>query len=171
MRYKLFLLFFSFLILSTLSVFSSEALLKTTISAIPKNNIHSKRDHIQPGARVQLLATVKNVGSAPNESGTVKVLFSFPEPLDKEENSILFETEERQLPSISPGQEISIAFEKTHQWPTLFGFIRDDWAMREYQAVSEIKGQKQRLGYLTVAFSAYYYEGARMEKPVEVSAR
>ena len=171
MRQILVFLISSFIILAYHPLSSGEALLQTTIHAIPKNNSHSPVNHIQPGTLMQLQATVKNVGSALSKQGTLRIQFAFPKPLDVNENSILFKTELADLPSIHPGEEISISFKKAHQWPTLFNFIRDDWAMREYQAVAVIDGPAQIVGALTVAFSAYYYEGARMNKPVKVSSR
>lgn len=164
-------IFTLFVLFSCFSVHGGEALLQTTISAIPQNNPHSTREHVQPGTVMQLQASVKNVGDAPSKAGNVNIRFAFPKPLSNQENSVIFETETANLPSIAPGQQVSLLFKKKHQWPNLFNFIRNDWAMREYQAVATIDDQTQIIGALTVAFSAYYYEGASLNKPVAVSSR
>ena len=165
---RLFLILFVFP-----SIFSihAEALLQTSINAIPQNNPHSTREHVQPGTVMQLQASVKNVGNAPSQAGLIKIQYAFPKPLNTQDNSVIFETETANLPSIAPGQQISFLFKKKHQWPTLFNFIRNDWALREYQAIATIDNRTQVIGTLMVAFSAYYYEGSASNKPVEVSSR
>lgn len=165
------LLFTIITILAFHCVQAGEALLQTSINAIPQNNPHSTREHVQPGTVMQLQASVKNVGNSPSEAGEVQIRFAFPKPLNYQENSVIFETETVHLPSIAPGDQVSLLFKKKHQWPTLFNFIRSDWAMREYQAVASIDGQTTVIGSMMIAFSAYYYEGASFEKPVAVSSR
>lgn len=165
-------LFFIFIaILACQFVCAENALLHTSINAIPQNNPHSTREHVQPGTVIQLQASVKNVGNAPSEAGEMQIRFAFPKPLDKQQNSVIFKTETVHLPSIAPGEQVSLLFKEKHQWPTLFNFIRSDWAMREYQAVATIDREEKVVGSMMIAFSAYYYEGASSDRPVAVSSR
>ncbi|CCB90511.1 putative uncharacterized protein [Waddlia chondrophila 2032/99] len=171
-------IFYLLFVLSYLPTLSAEALLtqvshcsncpracdisglKTTIHAIPKGNPHSSKGHVQPGTTIQLQAAVKNAGTASSKEGALHIQFAFPEPLNDRKDSTIFETERVALPSIAPGEEVLVIFDKMHRWPNFFDFIRDDWAMREYQAIAIIGGHAQTIGTLTIAFSAYYYEGA-----------
>lgn len=160
---------------AALTAFASEsegkALLKTTIFAIPKNNPHSTREKVQPGTLMQLQAIVENTGTVPSDAGDIQMRFAFPEPLHSRHRTATFETEKMKLPSIAPGRQVTLVFKKKHQWPSLFDYIREDWAMKEYQAVVTIGSIAKITGTRTVAFSAYYYEGASWDKPVSISSK
>ena len=169
-RMCLFLLSTFFLLCSPFDTFADKAVFRTEINAHPYRNSHSTKDRVQPGTWMELEATVKNIGTAASEAGSIYIQYAFPSPLDKKHHSVIFETERVALPSILPDEQVTITFKKKHQWPTLFNFIRDDWAMREYQVVAEVGGRVQTIGSMAVAFSAYYYKGARKNKPVEVSS-
>lgn len=148
----------------------AEALLQTSIGINPIRNPHSTKDHVQPGTTIQLQTVIKNIGTEPSAPGDCRIQFAFPEALNQHENSVIFHTEELKLPMLKPGEEIELTFQTLHRWPSLFDFIREDWAMREYQAIATINRQKRLLSTLTVTFSAYYYEGASLNKPVAVSS-
>lgn len=125
---------------------------------------------VQPGSSVKLSAIVKNIGDKVNQAGTIYIRFSFLKPLDGEPRSVLFETEKKALPSIPPGGEKEIEFTKVHQWPSVFDYIRDDWHMRQYEAVIDIKGKTQVIGRAAVSVSAKYYHGPSHEIPAEVQS-
>ena len=164
-----------FFLFTALTAFASgsegEALLKTTIFAIPQNNPHSTREKVQPGTLMQLQAVVQNAGSVPSVAGDIQIRFVFPEPLHSRHHKVVFETEKVKLPAISPGKQVTLVFKKKHRWPSLFDYIREDWAMKEYQAIVTIGSIAKITGARTVAFSAYYYEGASWDKPVPVSSK
>ena len=133
--------------------------------------IQAEGGKIQPGTPVSLSATIKNIGEQTNAPGNIQLQFLFPKPLDKQPNSLIFETEKQPLPSIDPGKELVITFTTQHQLPSLFDFIRNDWGMRQYQALISIDNHPQIAGTLSVTFSAYYYQGPSQEIPVEVPAK
>ncbi len=146
------------------------ALLKTIIHAIPQDNPHSTQEKVQPGTKMQLRAIVRNEGDVPSKAGRLYIRFAFPKPLDKQENSVIFKTEVENLPSLEPGEHIAINFTTTHHWPSIFDFIRNDWAMREYEAITTIDHKELITGTRVISFSAYYYEGPASKKPVRVSS-
>lgn len=127
-------------------------------------------EQVQPGSFIHLKTTVKNVGNKPNKEGSLVVRFVFPPPLDTHKKSLLFETETLNLPSLKPNEEITLEFETLHRWPTLFDYVREDWAMREYQALVAIDDKKEVIGTRAIAFTAYYYPGHRRETPKKVPA-
>ena len=122
-------------------------------------------DKIQPGQSVKISLLAENIGDTASPASKIFVRFALAKPLDNEPSSILFETEAKELPVIQPGNSLEIAFEKTHKWPSISDFIREDWGMREYQAVIQVEGQQEIIGSLAVTFSAYYYPGIRKELP------
>ncbi len=126
-------------------------------------------DKIQPGHSVKISLVAENIGNSSSPAGKIFVRFALAKPLDNEPNSVVFETETVDLPSIQPGHSIELAFEKTHQWPSLPDFIKDDWGMREYQAVVDLENHKEAIGSLAITFSAYYYPGVRKELPYTIS--
>ncbi len=146
------------------------ALIQTEIHASPLQDTQTAPNKIQPGTRMKLEALVRNVGDMANAPGTIHLRFALPKPLDKQKNSVLFETETVELPSIPPGQQVTISFKTPHQWPSLFDFIRNDWAMREYEAVVSIGDKAEVTGTRVISFSAYYYEGPSEQKAVKVSS-
>lgn len=122
-------------------------------------------DKIQPGNAVSVSILVENKGEVPSPRGDIYVRFGLAKPLDKEVGSVLFETEKLELPSIEPGSKVELKFEKKHQLPSVPDFIRNDWAMREYQAIVNVGGEQKMIGTLAITFSAYYYPGIRKELP------
>lgn len=169
--HKTFLSLFAFIIFScNVDAAVEGALLNTIIHAIPKSNPHSTQDKVQPGTKMQLRAIVKNEGNVPSKPGRIYLRFAFPKPLDKQENSVIFKTEVEDLPSLEPGEHITVNFSTLHNWPSIFDFIRNDWAMREYEAVTTIDHKELISGTRVISLSAYYYEGPASKKPVRVSS-
>lgn len=163
----------SFLILSIYAEASIQespvlgALLQAKIKAVSLEKSSGKQGKVEPGAQVKLSAVIKNVGDQPNAPGEFFVRFAFPKILKREEDHFFYQTEKVALPSIEPGDFITINFSTLHQWPSLFDYIRHDWAMREYEAFVVIHNQEQLIGTTSIAFSAYYYEVPK-EKAVKV---
>ena len=144
------------------------ALLQAKINVVPLDVSKGQQEKIQPGARVKITAFIKNVGDQPSAPGKFFVRFAYSKPLGKQENSVLYQTETVYLPTIEPGDRFAINFSTPHQWPSLFDFIRQDWAMREYEGVVVIGNREQLIGTTSIAFSAYYYEGPVREQPIKV---
>ena len=167
--------YFSFCALFFLAAFSTlqaaeekEAILQAAILAQPSSQpTQFQSEKIQPGHSVKLAVVVENVGKAKSPAGTISIHFAFAKPLEKGPKSLLFETESVDLPSIEPGRSVELAFEKSHRWPSISDFIRQDWPLREYQAVGTIAKQQEVIGSLAVTFSAYYYPAVRKELPVK----
>lgn len=155
-----------FLVCASLSAEEeTQAILQAEITAIPFHSYGSLPDRIQPGSQVKLGARVKNIGTAENAPGTMMIRFAFAHPLDAHADSLKFETEKVALPSIAPGEEFVVTFSKMHRWPSLFDFIREDWAMRQYEAVATVNELDHVIGARSVTFSAYYYEGPIKKQP------
>lgn len=144
-----------------------EAVLQATLTVIPTphraETTIENYGKIQPGSKIKLAATVQNIGTAPNTPGKMSIRFVFPEPLADQPNSLLFQTDQFDVPSITPGQEVVLNFPTDLNWPSLYDFIRHDWGMRQFQAVMKIDGVEKPLGTLSIVFSAYYYEGPTKE--------
>lgn len=147
----------------TASLFAEGAQLQTNILL---NNL----DKIRPNSKIKLTAEVKNVGDQLSHPGEIQIRFVFPHPLDKNPQSLLFQTEKAALSPVEPGQKVVINFETPQHVPSLFDFIRGDWAMREYQAVISIDGIEGVTGTRAITFSAHYYQGPSREKPVNFSS-
>lgn len=152
------------------ATFVQGALLQTQINASPMQQSHGTSERVQPGTRMTLTAVVKNIGDIPSAPGKIFLRFCFPKPLDKQPASVIFNTETTDLPSIPPGDFITINFATPHQWPSLFDYIRNDWAMREYEAVVNVGGSEHVTGTRVISFSAHYYEGPAYEKSARVSS-
>ncbi len=146
------------------------ALLSATIQAGPQAAEKPGEEKILPGTEIKLSAIVRNSGDVPSAPGTISIRFAYPKPLDKDPSSIIFQTEELPLPSIASGEAVTIRFHKSHQWPSLFDYIRKDWAMRQYEAAVVIKGKEYLAGTRPISFSAYYYPGQSEKKRVRVSS-
>jgi hypothetical protein len=144
---------------------SQGAILAATIKAIPAQTTQASTGKFQPGYPVKLSVNIANQGKKASSAGIVYLRFVFPKPLDKEPNSLVFKTENVALPSIAAGEQIEISFSTIHQWPFLLDFIRDDWGMREYQAVIIVDNEEHIIGTRTIAVSAHYYEGPNHELP------
>lgn len=144
------------------------AYLQAEIHASPTDNEHHTPGKVQPGTMMLLSATLKNVGDVPSAPGTAAIRFALPAPLDKQPGSVLFETESEGVPSLMPGQALTINFSARHLWPSLFDFVRNDWAMREYEAVVTVGNEEYVTGTLPISFSAFYYEGPGQEQAARV---
>lgn len=134
------------------------------VKPVPEDEIGK----IQPGTPVKIVVTVENKGPQANSPGKLYVRYAFAKPLEREANSVIFETEKKQLPAIEPGQSIEIVFDTPHTSPSLLDFVRDDWSMREYQAVTVFQREEHVIGTLAITFSAYYYPGIKKEFPTKV---
>lgn len=126
---------------------------------------------IHPGTPVKIMVTIKNKGQQTNPAGQIYVRYALAHPLEKEKGSMIFETEKKPLPPIEPGNKVEIAFDAPHQIPSLLDFIRDDWSLREYQAMAVIYGEEYLLGTLAITFSAHYYPGIKKELPAAISSK
>ncbi|MGA8165121.1 MAG: hypothetical protein WB791_08885 [Waddliaceae bacterium] len=146
------------------------ALLQAAINANALEPPKQPSEKVIPRTEMRLSAIVKNVGDVPSAPGRVFVQFGLPKPMDANPESVIFKTERVNLPSIEPGQYLVINFSKYHQWPSMFDFIRNEWAMREYQAIVDIDGKEAIAGTRLISFSAYYYEGRASEIPVRVTS-
>ncbi len=144
------------------------AILAATIQALPAQPFIAAPGKFQPGNPVKLSVKVSNLGKEANPPATVFLQFVFPKPLDAQPQSLLFKTEKATLPMIPPGQNVDVAFSTQHHWPALLDFIRDDWSMREYQAIVVINDSEHLIGTRSIAVSAHYYEGPNHEFPTEI---
>ena len=124
-----------------------------------------EKNKIQPGTQVKISVTVENKGQLASAPGQLYVVYAFPQPLESEESSIIFETEKQLLPSIEPNQKINIVFDTTHHIPSILDFVRYDWLIREYQAITIFNDEDSLIGTLAITFSAYYYPGIKKELP------
>lgn len=146
-----------FLLFGAASVSAVGSQLEGVVTISPSNNSESER--ILPNTPVQLQLLVRNVGEQPNNQGDVWIRYALPKPLDSNKDSILYSSEKVALPTIPPGEERIIHFDKLHYLPTIYDFIRNDWGMRKYEAIVNIKGQEMVIGSRPLTFSAYYYLG------------
>ena len=126
---------------------------------------HDEKGEIQPGSPVKIMVTLKNKGNHPSSSGEIYVRYGFAHPLDKHSESVIFRTENKAIPSIEPGKQVVITFDTPHQIASLIDFVRNDWLLREYQAIVIMGGQEYVIGTAALTFSAYYYPGMVKEIP------
>lgn len=120
-------------------------------------------EKIQPGTPIHVAVTIVNKGQEESVEGNIYIRYAFTKPLDNEPHSILFQTEKMALPVLAPGEKLEIKFSKPQQLPSLIDFVREDWLMREYQAVVVENGKEHLIGSLTLTFSAYYYPGMKKD--------
>lgn len=154
---------------ATAEVPSESAQLSGALFIIPSKHPSAEVNvTIQPGTPLRLKLIVENKGTHPSAAGRVFVRYVFAPPLQGEPGSLLFTSEPRPLPSLSPGEHIEILFDTPHSTPSLLDFVRDDWALREYQAIGEINGAPYVLGTAALTFSAHYYPGIRHDLIVDV---
>lgn len=170
---KLFLLLSSiFCLYTNFSLSSTEDLNQTALEAkiglLPAQPSSENIQAIQPGTPILITVKIKNNGKVANKEGQLFVRFVYPEPLSKQPKSELFVTETIGLPSIQPGKEASLMFKSVQFSPTLYDFVKEDFAMRQYQAVLIVDNQEYILGNTTLTFSAYYYSGQPHEIEVNV---
>ena len=145
------------------------ALLQAKISAVPLEQSTRQPGKIQPGTKMKISAVITNVGDQPNAPGKFFVRFAYPKPLDKQPNSLLYQSETVALPAIDPGDHLNIVFSQYHLWPSMFDFIRQDWSMREYEGIVLIGSREHLVGSRGIAFTAFYYEGPPKEQAAKVS--
>ena len=146
---------------------SQEAILQGAIQIQPVQSIGDDQA-IQPGTPVKLSVLVQNKGLQPSPKGKMYLRYAFAKPLHNEETSLIFETEKVPLPSIDSGKNIELKFNATHRLPSLLDFVRDDWSMREYQAIAVFGKEEKMIATLAITFSAYYYPGIRKEFPTKI---
>lgn len=148
---------------------NSQAILQGLIHAEAAQPIEKEAAHkVQPGTPAKLSVVVENKGAQASPRGEIYLRYAFAKPLEKEKDSVIFHTEKLPLASIEPGKSVIVAFTTPHAWPALADFVRDDWSMREYQAVAVFGKEEVVIGSLAVTFSAYYYPGMRKEIPTNI---
>ncbi|MBS4168222.1 hypothetical protein PARA125_000855 [Parachlamydia sp. AcF125] len=143
--------------------YHSKALLKGEILIRPVATMDNpleqmQEGQIQAGVEVSFSVKIKNLGNQPNPPGNLQIHYKFPSSLSHLSTASLFETEILPLPTLNPGEEKMVTFDKKQRMPTLYDFVRDDWGKREYQAIVKIAGQEHLLNTVALTFSAYYYE-------------
>ncbi len=146
------------------------AMLDAKVELLPALKSGADDRIIQPGSPIIVTAKITNTGVDYNERGYFFVRFTYPNPLAAHGKSELFATEKVTLPSIAPGKEAEIHFSTTQNTPSLFDFIRQDYGMRQYQAVAVIDHKEYVIGNATITVSAYYYAGPHHEVPTAVPA-
>lgn len=150
-------IFFAFCFVTTINAEK----LQSTIHITPTRPLPGQEGKIIPVTYVGLSAVVKNVSRETSPSGEIYIRFAFRPPHQNDPNSVLFQTEKVEVPSLAPGEEKVITFQTKHLLPTLFDYVKYDWAMREYEAVMDVERDQEIIGTRAIAFSAYYYEGAQ----------
>lgn len=150
---------------------NNEVCLQAIIHAVPLQSPgEEKALKVQPGTPMTLKVIVKNTGNIQSSPGEISLRFTFPHPLDNHFDALLFETEKKELPSIDAKGEITLSFSKPHQWPTIYEYISQDWGLRQYQAIVDMRDDKDLIiGTQSIAFSGYYYEGVPLERPLKIS--
>lgn len=136
------------------------AVLRGTFHIEPAQPIKSdEKGKIQPGTPVKIAVKIENKGTQTNPPGFIFVQYALAKPLHKNDGSAIFQTEKKALPEIEPGKTVEISFDQVHRTPSVIDFVRDDWSLREYQAMVEIDNKIKPIGTLALTFSAYYYPG------------
>lgn len=149
---------------------NTNPLLQGSISIQPTKPLEGPTQ-VQPGTQVRLKVNVENKGIQTSAPGKAHIRFAFAKPLDTHAKSVIFQTEQLELPSIEPGKSVEMDFKTLHQCPTLFDFVRQDWPLREYQAVVQVGNEEKVIGTLAMTVSAYYYPGIRKEFPTPFPAQ
>lgn len=116
---------------------------------------------IQPGKPVKIKLILSNRGQAVTPAGEAIVQYGFGKPLEDHIESVIFQTEKAPVSPIEPGASVEITFKTPHQLPSIYDFVRNDWSMREYQAVLQFGNSKTIVAILPLTFSAYYYPGVK----------
>ena len=148
--------------------FSLEARLYASPLPIP-NMPTIDTQHIPPGTRMLLSATITNQGPDRTLPGTLSICFTLIEPLNHEKDATLFETTQEVLPSLNPGESIVISFPSPDRWPSISDFIREDYGLRHYEARARIGGEEKVIGTLSYSFSATYREMEPIPSPASFS--
>lgn len=141
------------------------AVLQGSIHLIPTSDESGK---IQPGTNIKVAVTVENKGDSVSQNGSMYLRFALAHPLGAHQTSVIFETEKKPLSAIKPGEKIEIAFESPQKTPSVLDFVRDDWSLREYQAIAVIDDKEYVIGTLALTFSAYYYPTLKKELPIKI---
>ncbi len=125
----------------------------------------------QPGAEMILTAAVRNVGTDVNAPGSIYIEFSFKDQgLQSQTSSVLFQSESQDLPSITPGQTVTITFDRHHRWPSIIDFVRHDWLFRAYKSFISIRGRKSITGTAAISFQAHFVDGVKQPTPERFDA-
>lgn len=122
------------------------------------------------GTPLSFETKIKNLGVQKSPAGKIRIQFQYPSQLKDHPNSQLFKTEELDVPSIAPGDQLIVKFKTTQTLPNIFDYVRNDWAMREYQAVLTVTetGKEYVIGIANLTYSAYYYEAPQKQTPTVV---
>lgn len=112
----------------------------------------------QVGTSLSFGCKIKNLGVQKSPAGQLEIRFQYPASLRDQPNSLLFKTETIEIPSIAAGEQLIVQFKGTQTLPNLFDYIRNDWGMREYQAILTVDQKEYIIGTASLTFSAYYYE-------------
>lgn len=148
---------------------TEEAVLQASIQITSMTPIPGDQpEKFQPGSPVKIAVSIENKGKHPSPEGDLFVRFAFAHPLHTHKGSVIFQTEKKFLPSIEGDKAVVIQFDTPHKLTSLLDFVRDDWSIREYQAVAVINQKEYVVGTLAITFSAYYYPGMAKEVPAEV---
>lgn len=147
------------------------ATLQSSIDIQPAEAREESSKKIQPGTSVKLRLLIENRGPQTSPTGEVYIQYAFIKPLDNHPRSVIFQTEKQFVPALKPGQKIAIDFQNAQSLPSLPDFIREDWPMREYQAIFIVDEDQTVLSTRALTFSAYYYPGLQHEIPVEIPVR
>lgn len=122
----------------------------------------------QIGTPLSFASKIKNLGVSKSPEGLLWIQFQYPDQLKDRPNSQLFKTEEVEIPSILPGEQLVVNFKATQTLPNLFDYIRNDWAMREYQVILKANDKEYVIGVGNLTFSAYYYEARQRQTPTTI---
>lgn len=122
------------------------------------------------GTPLSFTCKIKNLGVQNSPAGKLRIEFQFPKELKDHANSLLFKTEELEIPSINPGDQLIVKFETTQTLPNLYDYIRNDWGMREYEAVLTVgePAKEYVIGAANLTYSFHYYEGPQKQTPTSI---
>jgi hypothetical protein len=146
-----------------------QAILEATIQL--ESSLSKDVQKIQPGTPILFTAVVRNKGALTSQEGTLQIRFVFSDLVEHLTTGALFQTEQLTLPSIPPGEEITLSFKTPQVLPTIYDFVRQDWGMRRYEAIAAVNGNEQMIGVSSIVFSAYYYARPSQETPKVVPSK
>jgi hypothetical protein len=146
-----------------------------TNSASLLATIHFSGDNttkFHAGTPLSFECKIKNLGVQKSPAGKLRIQFQYPSQLKDHPNSQLFKTEELEVPSIAPGDQLIVNFKTTQTLPNIFDYVRNDWAMREYEAILTVNetGKEYVIGIGNLTYSAYYYEAPQKQTPTVIPA-
>jgi hypothetical protein len=140
-----------------------ESLLQGELFLEPVQPLKDHPEGVQPGKTTKFKLVLQNKGPGVSPAGEVFVQFGLAKPLENQADSVLFHTEKAAVPALASGEKKEVIFSTTHQLPCLFDFVRNDWLLREYQAIFAFDRQEKVVAILPLTFSAYYYPGVQRE--------